>query len=140
MPLNKTNAFFCLAFSLETHILNCVCFFLLFCMCFTGVFLENKHFVREWGQRHQKGTPKAPQNHPQNETSYSKFRVCFSYKKHVFCGCDFRKRAFRSRVGPKFKKEILCFFSFCSKTRLQRGPPNHTKIEKNHFGAYLKTV
>ena len=101
---------------------------------------EKQAFCSRVGQNTSKNTSKAPPNHSKNEPPYSKFRVCFSYRNHVFHGGLFRKGPFRSRVGPFSKCFFLYFFSFCSKTGLQRRPPKHREIEEIQKRASFETV
>ena len=111
-------------------------------MCFTGVLLENKHFVREWGQRHQKNTPKGPQKHTKiiEKTNHPilNFEGLFLIKTTCFMGA-FLEKGHSVREWDHF--QIFFFiFSFYLKTGLKKEPPKCIKMKKNNFGAYLKTV
>ena len=118
------------AFSLETHILNFVCLFLLFCICFTGVFLENKHFVREWGQRHQKGTPKAPQKHPKNKPPILNFVCVFLIKSMCFVGVILGKGHSVREWGQNSKKKFYVFSVFVQKPGSKGDPQITPKSRK----------
>ena len=82
IPLNKTNAIFFYAFSFENQILNLVNIFSILNMFYKCVF--GKSISLESRTKTSKKDPKKLKNHSKNKTPYSKFRVCFSYKNHMF--------------------------------------------------------
>ena len=129
IPLNKTNAFF-FAFSLETHILNFVCLFLLFCICFTGVFLKNKHFVREWGKIHQKTPQKHPQITLKTNPPILNFECVFLIETMCFMGVFLEKghsvREWGHFQKNNFKKKFV-FFRFWVKNQAPQITPKSRK-------------
>ena len=109
-------------------------------MCFTGVFLENKHFVREWGKRHQKSTPKAPQNHLKKKPPILNFVCVFLIKTMCFVGVILGKGHSVREWGHFQKKNFYIFSVFIEKQASKGDPQNGQNPQKNQFGTCFKIV
>mgnify|MGYP001626808901 CR=1 FL=1 len=107
-------------------------------MCFTGVFLENKHFVREWGKRHQKSTPKAFKNHLKKKPPILNFVCVFLIKTMCFVGVILGKGHSVREWGQNSKKKFYVFSVFVQKPGSKRDPQITPKSRKTTLEPILK--